>query len=36
MPKLNFQTIRIHIKGARCLLPRVGHVVYVFARLMLS
>jgi len=35
MPKLDFQTIRMQVQGARWLLPRAGYVVYAFARLLI-
>jgi hypothetical protein len=39
MPKLDFQTIRMHMQGARWLLPRAGYVVYAlfgFGQLMIN
>jgi hypothetical protein len=39
MPKLDFQTIRMHVHGARWLLPRAGYVVYGllgFGQLMIN
>ena len=39
MPKLDFQIIRMHMQGARWLLPRAGYVVYAlfgFGQLMIN
>jgi hypothetical protein len=39
MPKLDFQTIWMHMHGTRWLLPRAGYVVYAlfgFGQLMIN
>jgi hypothetical protein len=39
MPKQDFQTNRMHMQGARWLLPRAGYVVYAllgFGQMMIN